>query len=63
MIREIVCFSLLLGCAFALPNGAPARACENMTPGHNQTTPSNLANIYQLEATAPKDGKISGINF
>ena len=62
MICKIVYFSLLFGCAFSLPSGAPIQACENMTPQHQGTTPSNLTiNPYQVSATTSANGGISGI--
>ena len=61
MISKIVYFSLLLGCAFSRPNGAPIEACENMTPQHQGTTPSNFASSpYQVSVATSTNGQISG---
>ena len=61
MICKIVYFSLLLGCAFSRPDGAPIGACGDMTPRHPENTPSDLANNpYQVSANMSVNGKISG---
>ncbi|XP_059475159.1 putative defense protein 3 [Neocloeon triangulifer] len=52
MLKYVVLCALLVAGARASPTGAPAIACDAMTPSHNGTAPQTGPAPYTLTATA-----------